>query len=508
MVTMLRNRTFQKNNGFTLVEVLVALSIITIIVISFTTLLASSYVNIISAGKKSLASYSVQEEMEERIAHEQATDVGDLQIPFPKAGNINVAGGFIELQNTQGVHTSQSTAFLPVLVVIIEPDPEYHLVGLAQTITVNIKTRNVIDGKVVKAAIYKLTDPETILDDTTGVINGNTATLFLEVSADYNPGTSENDFNHIISVEIHDIDRVFKVPYRVFRPAFLAGAASGKIYAASNPADLWDEINTPVTYDILDIYSLANTFFAVGRGGTILFSENGSTWDSLASGTTNDLYAMSANGSNLIIVGQKGTLLSSNNNGVTWIDNSSSIIDFYEEVDDTPVFKSITNNLHAVANIGTNFVAVGNGVILFSQDNGVSWEEVVVNGNIIFNDVIYTGSKFIAVGNGGIIYISLDGVNWSSLNITHANLNGIAYTTGKIVVVGTGGSILYSADHGSTWSSATNSTTSNLTDITYGYNSFVAVGANGIILKSINGELWQIVSTPDITANLFSVTDR
>lgn len=78
MVTMLRNRTFQQNKGFTLVEVLVALSIITIIVISFTALLTSSYVNIISAGKKSLASYSVQEEMEERIAHELATDVGDL----------------------------------------------------------------------------------------------------------------------------------------------------------------------------------------------------------------------------------------------------------------------------------------------------------------------------------------------------------------------------------------------------------------------------------------------
>ena len=425
---MLLNKIVQQDRGFTLVEVLVALTILTIIVISFTTLFTSSYVNIISAGNKSQATYNVQKEMEERIADELATDVGDLQIPFPIAGNINVPGGLLELDDTQGNRTSESTAFLPVLVVIIEPEPQYHLVGIEQDITVNVKTRNVVDNKAVDVSIYKLGVPETHIDQSTGVISGNLATLELEVPSSYNPGDSENDFNHIISVEIEDIDRVYEVYYRIFKPAFLAGAPNGKIYVASNAADLWQEINTTVSADILSIYSLSTKFFAVGRAGTILISDNGSTWSPITSPTSLDLHSISSNGSNFVIVGNGGTIVVSDDNGINWSDNSTSVQIYNgEEI----VMEGIHNNLYAVASSSNYFVAVGNGVILFSDDQGGTWEKVVDNGSIILNDVIYTGAEFIAVGNGGLVYRSSDGIDWSSQNITSSNLNSIVYTSGS-----------------------------------------------------------------------------
>lgn len=502
---MLIKQGFKEDRGFTLVEVLVALSILTIIIISFTTLLTSSYRNIISAGNKSQATYHVQMDMEEHIADEQATDVGELEIFFPGVGDITVPGGLLEIDDTQGGRTSESTAFLPVLVVIIEPDPQYHLVGIAQTITVNIKTRNVVFGKDVDVSLYKLTSPDTSIASTSGVINSNIATLTLEVPANYDPGESENDFNHIISVEIDGIDRVFQVFYRIFRPAFLAGAPSGKIYVASNAADLWEEIDTTVAHDILDIYSLGSKFIAIGRSGTILTSDFGSTWtdSSVASG---DLHAMTTNASRFVIVGQDGTILISNNSGTSWTDNSNSVVDYVTEANET-FYKDITNNLLAVANIGTNFVAVGDGIILNSTDNGNTWQEVINSGT--FNDVTYAGENFIAVGNSGWIYTSPDGETWTSISISGVNLNGVTHDiSGKAVAVGSGGKIFYSEDQGATWSSATSVTANNLMSVTFGYGKFVAVGASGTILTSNDGVLWSLVPTSEITANLLTVIDR
>lgn len=58
----------KQENGFTLVEILVAFSILMIVIFSFTLLFTSSFTWIFDAGAKGEALYKAQEEMDNEIA--------------------------------------------------------------------------------------------------------------------------------------------------------------------------------------------------------------------------------------------------------------------------------------------------------------------------------------------------------------------------------------------------------------------------------------------------------
>ncbi len=90
-------------------------------------------------------------------------------------------------------------------------------------------------------------------------------------------------------------------------------------------------------------------FVAVGYGGTILTSPDGTTWTPRNSGTTQDLYDIDWSGSLFVTVGQNGTILTSPD-GTTW----------------TPRNSSTTQDITSVACSGTLFVAVESNGILTS----------------------------------------------------------------------------------------------------------------------------------------------
>ena len=59
---------FKKEEGFTIIEVLIALTILVIIIFSFTTLYTTSFTGIFRAGDKSEALFDLQEEIDNAIA--------------------------------------------------------------------------------------------------------------------------------------------------------------------------------------------------------------------------------------------------------------------------------------------------------------------------------------------------------------------------------------------------------------------------------------------------------
>ncbi len=91
-----------KENGFTIVEVLVALAILMIIIFSFTLLFTSSFSGIARAGKVSEELFRAQKDMDNKIV-EAADDsddvVYDLEIIFPNGDDgIRVEVGGREKQ--------------------------------------------------------------------------------------------------------------------------------------------------------------------------------------------------------------------------------------------------------------------------------------------------------------------------------------------------------------------------------------------------------------------------
>ncbi|MGV8038955.1 MAG: hypothetical protein AB2L07_02355 [Thermoanaerobaculaceae bacterium] len=102
-------------------------------------------------------------------------------------------------------------------------------------------------------------------------------------------------------------------------------------------------------------------------------------------------------------------------------------------------------NLADVVWGGDRFVAVGYSVTQWSLD-GVTWEIAIHDGTHL-NAVAWTGAAFVAVGDGGVILTSPDGVSWSPVQSpTSADLTGIAWGGGELVTVSESRQAFRSAD--------------------------------------------------------------
>ncbi len=74
--------------GFTLVEVLIAVFILLIIVIAFTTLFTSSFRGITSSGSRSETLFSLQEDIERNIDDAGAEFIGNVNIEFTDGDGV------------------------------------------------------------------------------------------------------------------------------------------------------------------------------------------------------------------------------------------------------------------------------------------------------------------------------------------------------------------------------------------------------------------------------------
>ncbi|MBF7082134.1 prepilin-type N-terminal cleavage/methylation domain-containing protein [Desulfallas sp. Bu1-1] len=107
--------------GFSILEVLVAISILVIIVFTFTTLFSAGFSGIFSAGRKSEALYKVQKEMENAIINKSGNNVtdGTISISFPSLTDpITVTGKFVICDQTYtdsngNERTVTITSFVP-----------------------------------------------------------------------------------------------------------------------------------------------------------------------------------------------------------------------------------------------------------------------------------------------------------------------------------------------------------------------------------------------------------
>lgn len=85
------NNILKNEKGFTLVEVLIAIVILLIIVISFTALFSSSYRGIAGSGQRSAALFGVQEDLERDLKDPGAVVVGSESIVFT-GGGVTIPG--------------------------------------------------------------------------------------------------------------------------------------------------------------------------------------------------------------------------------------------------------------------------------------------------------------------------------------------------------------------------------------------------------------------------------
>jgi hypothetical protein len=273
-------------------------------------------------------------------------------------------------------------------------------------------------------------------------------------------------------------------------------------------------------------------FVAVGLGGIVETSPDGSTWTNRGSAFTTSLsgadlrsvlwqnnrfLAAGVNGGSEIcngavcpgiVVAREDAVMSSPD-GVTWTNAIS-----------TASLAGIPENseLNSISWNGQQFVAVGDqvggsvsdtvdyGHVLFSSD-GENWSATtqdVGQSNVVgtlpaLAGVAWSGSQYVALGNG--LFTSTNGNVWD-VNSVPGNYTGVASSGKLFVATGLGGALLSSTD-GQNWTQYS-ITSQDLYGITWSGTQFVAVGA-GIILTSPDGVNWTS-RTAGTSSHLYGVT--
>ena len=123
----------------------------------------------------------------------------------------------------------------------------------------------------------------------------------------------------------------------------------------------------------------------------------GVTWSLADSGTDKDLYVVLWAGNRFVAVGDGGTVLSSAD-GSTW----------------TRLETGISDNLRSLTWTGSRLVAVSQDGKILTSENGTSWTERGVNLNKLMRQVAWTGKLLSAVGGQVTTAVSSDGITWTT----------------------------------------------------------------------------------------------
>lgn len=157
-----------------------------------------------------------------------------------------------------------------------------------------------------------------------------------------------------------------------------------------------------------------------------------------------------------------------------------------------------------VASNGQIAVAVGNGGMITTSQDGLNWSvpKSIVNQNLYA--VAAKSDTLIAVGDSGVVLSSTDGQNWVTQSVpTKARLYGVMADQHGFLAVGDSLTILRSVDCKS-WQKPSSQGIDTLYSIASSGQEYLAVGSSGVVLRSTDGNSWSRLSAgPDNT--LYSV---
>ena len=154
------------------------------------------------------------------------------------------------------------------------------------------------------------------------------------------------------------------------------------------------------------------------------------------------------------------------------------------------------------------WVIIGTEGLIARSDDFDQWIPIATGVSGTLNSIEFAQGLFIAVGNNGVILLSQDGgVTWSIDNtVTTKDLNSVKYLNNNWIIVGDRGTVLTSTD-GIIWSTYYAGFKANLNDVTYINNQYIVIGDKGTILESNDPGIWNLRPSNQ-TADLFGIANN
>jgi prepilin-type N-terminal cleavage/methylation domain-containing protein len=470
--------------GFTLVEVIIALAILTIIIVSFLSLFTAGLLGVFAAGDKGVAYSDAQADIESRIGTKEALATDDLIIVFDGETHT-IQGGLVESYQNEGDRSSTLETFIPLVPTIIL-QPSVKLEGYEEPITIAVtglntsfQTANTIIDIYDKQGEIKMFGP---------IIPTITSTTEASFTLPENLINATGYYIvRMITTITGEADEISRAKYVVEQPGLIA-VGDGSFYVSENgsywlnrPASTLDTFPSFTTLN--DVCFGNNRYVAVGNTGQVLVSTDQSNWSKTTVGTVN-LNGVTWSGTlnKYFAIGDNGSLYYSSN-GANW----------------TAISLDTTNSLNGIAVTGGGFITiVGDNSTIITSNGGTSWNYLSEIAEYNLNDIATNydaegaNNLFVAVGDNGVILTSSDGNIWSLLELEAAvsdNLNSVHHNNNKFIIVGDSGRIIVYDVLTDSWSSSTFGT-ANLYGVFGSAGKFVAVGNSNTIITSADAYSW------------------
>jgi prepilin-type N-terminal cleavage/methylation domain-containing protein len=489
--------------GFTLIEVLIALSIIAIMIFSVTPLIVFSLKSIADTGKTSGSLFDSKGTVDVNIAEKEASSASEIPVRFMSEAATavkKVSGGLAE---KEVINTFVADAPSISLAPFVLNEGYAGATSTATYITIQIVGTNTHFKSGSTTLSVKDKDGFDVSGVSSLTVSSTTSASFrlpLGISNAKSPLTVKLSTN--VYVGAADVkNETERTDLTVNLPRYLAVGVDGTNIITDNKTN-WYARTSGLSAQMNSIAWGNNRFISVGNSGGLYCLANGSNWSALTTGITNNINRVIWTGDSFIAVGSSGLIIFSVD-GETW--NSAT--------------SSVAAQLNGIAYNGSVYIAVGNnGTILTSSDKSI-WTtpgSITGLGSTNLNDVVWCNNQFIAVGDNGTVMTSLDGSIWSKVSISYTgqgtppgNFRKLKYNSTTIVTISSNGKIFTSAD-GNTWTyrnSGVSSSSTELNDIIWNDGSFIVVGANGTIITSANGTSWSNVTSPT-TKRLLGLCNR
>ncbi|HSW35683.1 MAG TPA: prepilin-type N-terminal cleavage/methylation domain-containing protein [Candidatus Limnocylindrales bacterium] len=464
----------KSEQGFSLLELLMALLILMVIVIAFTPLLLNSIERITYAGDKSEAIYMGQSDLEVAISERITVDGHELVFTFDTT-EISVPGGLVEAKTTEGRAEAWLSGFVPFV-----PSISLYLNPLPLVEGYNA-TEIIIMGHNTNFNLALTQDRRIEFYDKKGLavpVNSydfgirSLASLPEDVPDNFDeyasfrlsPGLTNS--NSIYRVELSwEIENDIMVTVRSRLQVVLPYAVT-----VGDPPGMWISPDAEKTW-------------------------RGKSQAGLTLGRLNDI----------VWTGFEFLAVDAGGRVVSWRDEKDIV---------ASGLASAITSLNAVCSSVDAYIVVGDTGLIWRSTNAVNWMEVHNQGNDNLNAVAWSDdeTRFVAVGDRGTLLTSIDGTTWEDYSddslpntIPSATLTGVAYGKNFWVVVGTvagaGGSgknavILRrsaSTDADPWEEMIINETLPGLNDVLFDGTRFIAVGDSGTVITSLDGEVWTLI---------------
>lgn len=517
----MRINLFKDNRGMTLIEVLLAIAIIGIIVVTFLPIITSSFINVVNSGNRSQSMYDSSGKIEEAIAKRESIDLEGEFLIFQSA-YIPIKFNNIPVKYVSGgkVIKNEIAAFITD-VPTLNFDPYFLYEGYLdgqRNILVNS-----LDIRFLISSTYKING----LSFAPIKNNDNQIKLVLPIDAT----AWKNEYSPY-KFEVQTGLKSAKGIIQILQPKAMVVGSTNTIKISSdisNGYTTWRDrsfsntgLNSVKYIDSL----IGKGYIAVGNEGKIVNLYDGSGWKNINHNlTTEDLTDIAYGNRNLLVVGTNGTILHSVSKDIWNIINVLGLDKNLKGVD----FGLLAEKEY--------FVAVGDNGAWLRWDMEKDWVKIdwdtidsITKDEIesqIFNDIqaiSYTDkddklmTMFVAVGtNGSIAFNSIlvegeANENWFYSKFTSNKLNAISFNKDNnnpvLVAVGDNGTILYSdnaSDNiGQNWMSISTTISgigkAKFNDIQYLEGKFLAIGNNTddnsvFLITSIDGKNWTKTNT-------------